>query len=318
MDKLKFFESYIAAVQTGSLTAAARMQNISQPAISQQISALESAYATKLLNRARNGVTTTKAGSVFFERAEAILKEHRELEEDLVELVDGVSGEIKVSTSVALSQFIMMDVVTRLRDTWPDLKIVLSSEDRLVDLVSEKFDLAIRAGSLGHENAIGRKFGTIRTVLVASPSYLDQTIRPCEPDDLHKLNYIRYRADDDILSMPLECDEGIIHAPIKSDLTAQLPALVFQALDNGMGYAKAPYFMVAEAIQEGTLELLLPDYQSLTKDLFLIYPHHESSTHRMRVFLRALFERLSLAPGIDVLPSALRDYTPSSGESLVG
>ncbi|TLP44126.1 LysR family transcriptional regulator [Cohaesibacter sp. CAU 1516] len=309
MDKLKFFESFIAAVETGSLTGAARQQQISQPAISQQISALEAAYATKLLHRARNGVSLTNAGTLFFDRVNTILKEHRELEEDLSRFSDGVTGQIKVTTNVGISQFVMLDVLNDLQAKYPDLKIILSPEDRVVDLVAEKFDLAVRSGTMGKENVVGRRIGSLRSVLVAKPAYLDELIRPRDPKDLQSLNYIQYCANDDMLSIPLNHAGEITHVPIKSNLTAQLPALVFQALENGMGYAKAPYFMVADAIEQGKLELVLPDYSPLTQDLFLVYPHHESNTLRMKVFLQSLLQKMIATPGIQIPKSVQREFS---------
>jgi DNA-binding transcriptional LysR family regulator len=118
-----------------------------------------------------------------------------------------------------------------------------------------------------------------------------------------------------LLAIPLQHADEIIHVPIKSNLTAQLPALVFQALENGMGYSKAPYFMVAEAIGQGKLELVLPDYSPLTQDLFLVYPHHESTTLRIRVFLQSLMRKMIETPGIEILKSAQRDFLSENPET---
>ena len=309
MDKLRSFKSFIAAVQTGSLSAAARQQEITQPAISQQISALETSYATQLLHRTRNGVKPTEAGDLFFRRAKAIVREHQELEEDLLHLSDGVAGQLKVSTSLGFSQFIMLDVLKDLRIDYPELKIIIAPEDRVIDLVTEQFDLAVRAGTLGEENAIGRRIGELSAVHVAAPAYLDEHGRPEEPDQLQQLNYIQYRADDDVIATPLQNGQELLQAPIKSNLTAQLPDLVFQALYSNMGYAKAPYFMVSDAVERGELEIVLPGWQPPSKDLFLVYPHRHAQTQRMRVFLKALIKQLLVTPGISVLSSVKREFS---------
>ncbi len=306
MDSLGFFESYVAAVETGSLSSAARLRRISQPAISQQITALETKYGTPLLHRTRKGVQMTKAGELLFRRARTILAEHQDLWEDLAHLNDGISGQIKVTTNVAFSQHIMADVMLELSRTHPELKIILSAEDRIVDVVSEGFDLAIRAGTMGQENVVGRRIASLKGVHVATPAYLDKIGRPSAPDHLITLDYIQYRAEDDAIATPLQRGSEIVQAPIRTCLTAQLPELIMRALLSDLGYAKTPYFMVADMIERGELEEVLPEWHPPAKDIFLIYPHRETQTQRSEVFLNAVFSRMKQATGIELLPSIRR------------
>lgn len=303
---MKSLQIFLAVVETGSFSAAARLRKISQPAVSQKIVTLEKTYGAKLLHRGRNGVRMTKAGEILFRHAQTIVSENCKLIEELDNLSELVAGQLKVTTHVGLSQFIMGNVLVELSRTHPDLRIILSADDRVVDVISEGFDVALRTGNLGNENVVGRKIGMLSGTLVATPAYLDRVGRPTQPEQLVDLDYIQYRAEDDAIATPLQRGSETIQVPIKTSLTAQLPDLVLQALMGDMGYAKAPYFIVADMIERGELEEVLPEWKPPSKDMFLVYPHRETKNKRMEVFLQTLFTHLDRAPGIDLLPSIRR------------
>lgn len=309
---MKSLQVFIAVVETGSFSAAARLRKISQPAISQKIVALEKTYGAILLHRGRNGVRMTKAGEILFRHAQTIVQENEKMIEALDNLNERVAGQLKVTTHIGLSQFIMGDVLVELSRTHPDLRIVLSADDRMVDMISEGFDIALRTGNLGEENVVGRRVGTLSGSLVATPAYLDRVGRPTEPEQLIDLDYIQYRAEDDAIATPLQRGSEVIQVPIKTSLTAQLPDLVLQALLGNLGYAKAPYFISADKIASGELEEVLPEWKPIAKDMFLVYPHRETQSKRLEAFLQTLFTHLDRAPGIDLLPSIRRTMIKSA------
>ncbi len=316
MDKLSAFESYVSAVQAGSLSGAARQRKISQPAVSQQISALEAFYDTRLLHRDRNGVRMTEAGELVYKRAVVILNESNNLRAELEALSGSLAGQLTVTASLGISQSVMGDVVIQLAKQHPELKVLLRADDRLLNLDAENIDIAIRFGALGKGSGIARKIATLEVLHVATPQYLDSLGRPTKPEQLANLDYIQYRADDDQTTTSMTRGSQTIQAPIKIGLTAQLPNLMFRALHSNLGYARVPIFFVEEAITNGQLEVVLPKWQIPAKELYLVFPARETLSPRVIAFLNALFTHLEDTQGVNMVASARQMTQPSSARDL--
>ncbi len=313
MDILGAFESYVSAVQAGSLSGAARQRRMTQPAISQHITALEREFGTKCLVRGRNGVRMTSSGEVVYKHATAMLNERRTLRSALESLSGKVEGELVMTTSLAFSQHIVGEVIVELSKQCPDLKISLRADDGVQNLAANNIDLAFWSCEVGNGNGMARKIG-IQTILhVATPEYLDTHGRPQTPEDMINLDYIQYKSSDDRIATPLEYGSETIQTPIKIGLTAQFPDLIFQALTGNLGYAKAPEYLVAEAIKNGQLEVVLPEWKVPDKELFIVFPAGENRSPKVIALLHALFQRLEKMPGIQLEPSAKQLFL--NGES---
>jgi len=297
-------ESYVTAVQSGSLSGAARKRRMTQPAISQQISALERAYDTKLLSRGRGGVRMTRAGELVYKHALAMLGEQSTLQTALESLSGKVEGQLVVTTSLAFSQHIVGEVIVELTKQLPELEIILKAEDGVTNLAAQNIDLALWSCNVGDNNGVVRKIGTSTTLHVATPEYLDLVGRPQTPEDLLNLDYIQYKSSDDRIATPLVHGVETLQAPIKIGLTAQFPDMVFQALFGNLGYAKAPEFMVAEALNSGKLEVVLPQWKIPEKEIFIVYPAGEDTSPRVIALIHALLKRLQATPGVQLSDTA--------------
>ena len=308
------FESYVCAVQSGSLSGAARQRKMSQPAVSQQISALETLYETKFLHRERSGVRMTQPGELLYKHALIILDEKEALQIALENLEGNVAGMLTITATISISQHLLGNVIVQLAEQHPDLKIVLRADDRVLNLATEGIDIAIRAGNIGSGAGMVRKIATLTNMHVATPAYLDTNGRPKKPEDLINLNYIQYGQDADQIATLLSSGDHTIQVPIKTGLTAQLPDLIFQALYGNLGYTKAPQFLVTEAIQNGHLEEVLPKWRIPEMDLYLVYPTRETLSPRIMAFLNMLFRTLETTQGVKLAASARQILqTKSSG-----
>ncbi|NRA86162.1 MAG: LysR family transcriptional regulator [Rhizobiales bacterium] len=304
MDILGAFESYVSAVRMGSLSGAARQRRLTQPAISQQITALENQFNTRLLSRNRNGVRVTQSGEIVYKHAVAMLDEQANLKTALENLTGKVEGQLVVTANLAFCQHIMGEVIIELSQQQPDLKIILRADDRIMDLANENIDFALRSGIVGNGNGQVRKIGTISILHVATPEYLDTAGRPQTPDDLINLDYIQYKTTDDRIATPLLHGNEIIQAPIRIGLTAQFPEMLFQALNGNLGYAKTPEFLVQDALECGQLEIVLPQWKIPDKDLFFVYPSGENRSPRIIALLHVLLKRLEATKGVNLVASA--------------
>lgn len=304
MDQLGAFQSFVAAVETGSLSGAARRRNLSQPAISQQISALEAHLGTQLLQRGRGGVQMTGAGEVAYPHARAMLAAHEELRAGLDTLSHEVTGRLVVTANLGFSQHVLSDVIVDLRRAHPGLEIELRPDSRLLDLPAEGIDIALRTGDIGTGGGVVRKIAAMSELFVATPAYLDQAGRPRTPQDLSRLDFIQFKVGAAAIS--LQRGQETVTAPIRVGFTAQFPALVEKALSGGLGYAKVPRFLAEADLRSGRLEAVLPAWQIAPTDLFVLFADREKRAPRFAAFLSVLLAHLGRTAGIDVLPSARR------------
>ncbi len=306
MDKFGAFESFVSAVRAGSLSGAARHRAISQPAISQQISALEAHFGTKFLRRGRSGVQMTQAGEVLYKHALVMLDEYSELVARLETLSERVIGRLVVTANLGFSQHVISDVIVDLKGTHPDLEIILRADTRILDLEAEGIDIALRSGNIGNGSGVVRKIAMMSELLVATPEYLDAAGRPKTPDDLIGLDFVQFKTSSDQITMSLKHKEKAVQAPIKTGFTAQYPDLISKALNGNLGYAKMPEFLVASALHQGRLEVVLPEWTVPKTDLFVVFPDREKRTPRFPAFLNVLLDHLDRTPGIEILASTSR------------
>ncbi len=304
MDVLGAYESYVAAVQTGSLSAAARQRGMTQPAVSQQIGALERRFNTKLLSRNRNGVRMTQAGEIMYKHVLAMIEAQSALKAELESLTGTVEGQLVMTTSLAFSQHIVGEVIVGLTRQIPELEISLRADDSILDLAAENIDLALWSCEVGNSNGEVRKVANMSVLHVATPDYLDTVGRPKVPEDLIGLDYIQYKSSDDRIATPLLRDGEVLQAPIKIGLTAQFPDLIMQALYGHLGYAKVPAFLADEALKSGALEVVLPEWKVPDRELFIVYPAGENKSPRVITLLHALLKRLENTPGVLLTDSA--------------
>lgn len=293
MDRLGLLKTFATAVEEGSLNRAAQHCNITQSAVSQQIKQLETLLGQQLLHRSSKGVHATRAGELVYPHAQKLLGGFDELKAELTGLNDTIAGTLRLSVSNALGRSVLGPLLIELNNSYPDLNIVMRLEDRLVDVVRENYDLAIRTGGLGDTDGIGRKIASLETVLFATPSYLDRVGRPETHEDLRHLALIQHHEDQTKGSIPVYQDGKEYHAPIRVGFTVDDPDLIQMAVENGSGYARIPRFMIKDQLAAGTYEVVMPHYQSNDKPVYAVYPSRHTACRRQDVILKKLVTRLT-------------------------
>jgi len=305
MDNISALRSLVAAVQAGSLSAAARRLGITQPAVSQQIATLEQGLGVELVIRGRNGITPTEAGRLALEHATEVLDRLARMSADLSALQSQPVGRLSVSCAMLVAQTVLVPVLSDLRRTDPGLKIDVHASDALVDLTEAGIDLAIRAGNAGPGTGTVRKVAEIELLLVASSAYLDRVGRPTGPEDLQRLDYIQYKDDPEETSILLEDGR---QAAVKPAFAAQLPNLVRHAVQSHLGFAKAPRFFMQDLLDSGEAEPVLP-VRPPSKPLYLIRaPGSRAASRRLAIFTERFLEEVGRTPGFrlaaDLRPGA--------------
>ncbi|MEX3010869.1 LysR substrate-binding domain-containing protein [Hoeflea sp. TYP-13] len=304
MDLLNSLESFVCALDEGSLSAAARRLGKTQPAISQIIAALEKQTGSALIHRSARGVTPTRAGDIVYKHAMVILEHNRAMIADLEALGSDLEGPMRISVSFALGNAVVSPVVLSLRESHPELRITVRNEDRFVDVVREGYDLAIRIGSLGDGSGHARRIATVDVVLVATPDYLDRKGRPANHETLNSLDHIQYRDELSRPSMPLFLNGQAVDARVRPTFVADNPNYMMSAVESGVGFARLPKFFVEKQLKDSTLEQLLPHYEVPGKPVYLIRPTSGPVPRRFELFIDRLLSKFAELPGVSLTQSA--------------
>ncbi|TLP64434.1 LysR family transcriptional regulator [Parasedimentitalea maritima] len=292
MDRLGLLETFACAVDEGSLNRTAKRLGITQSAVSQQIKQLETLFGEQLLHRTSKGVQTTRAGELVVGHARSIQSGFEILQTELTDMKETVSGTFRLSVSNILGRAIVGPMLIDLGTPYPDLNIVMKLEDRLVDVVREGYDLAIRSGRLGDTDGFGRKIAALKTVLFANPAYLDKVGRPETIEDLMRLKMVQHNEDQTQGFIPIIKDGKEIQAPVRGGFTADDPDLILQAVNNCTGFARAPRFMIAVELANGTYEQVLPAYSNPDKPVFAVYPTRHAAGRGHDIILQGVVDRL--------------------------
>lgn len=302
MDRFGALENLLTVLDQGSFSAAARLRGVSQPAISQQMTALEQVFGTALLQRTSTGVLPTRAGSLVARHAQKLVEGHRLMLAELSAMDTDASGDVRISLSQFLGQSVIGESIQATCAKHPGLNLILKVEDRLVDVVREGYDLAIRTGALGDTSGLARRIARMQTQLVATRDYLDRVGRPSGPQDLRRLSHIQYNENRTNGVMPLICDGQEIEAPIVNGLVAEAPKLFESALLGGFGFGRIPTVLAEELRQRAEIEVVLPAYQVKPKEVFLVYPHRHALTRAALVVVESVLDALGRIPHVEVVP----------------
>ncbi|MCH9686807.1 MAG: LysR family transcriptional regulator, partial [Deltaproteobacteria bacterium] len=191
MDKHAELEAFVAVVQEGGFSAAARKLGLTPSALSKQVSRLEERLGVSLLHRNTRGVSPTDVGRSYYEGGEAIVQRLAALEDLVTQHGRSPQGVVRVSVSHGLARLELVSMLRTFIVQYPDIRVVLELNDSFVDLVAQGIDLAIRAGELSDSTLIARRVAAFERMIVASPAYLEAHGVPARPQDLLEHNCLR-------------------------------------------------------------------------------------------------------------------------------
>ncbi|MCT2401643.1 LysR family transcriptional regulator [Novosphingobium mangrovi (ex Huang et al. 2023)] len=276
-DRLAGIEVFVRAVRLGSLSAAARELNMSAAMAAKHLNALERRLGATLVHRTTRKLALTEVGAAYLDRMERLLGEFGEAEAEAMARSASVEGLLRVSAPMAFGVVHLPGLVREFHDRYPAVTIELGLNDRHVDLLEERWDVAIRIGRLADSNLVARKLAEVSMCICAAPSYLERRGIPSSIDDL---------ADQDCLGYTLSNETGTIRwgfgrsgdrqVAVRGSLHVNNGELLARAAIAGQGIVYGPRFLVAEAIRDGRLVEL-----DLGEDLVDLGAIH-AVTHRTR------------------------------------
>lgn len=296
MDRLTEMEAFIKVVDAGGFTEAARRLGVSKSAISKHVSALEERLGARLLNRTTRRVSPTEIGLAYYDRAGRVLAEAEEADAMAAAMQGAPRGRLRVSAPLSFGRSHVAGAVADFLTTYPDVSVHLEMDDRFVDLVSEKFDLAIRIGQLPDSSLMAKKLGESTMHFVASPDYLAQHGEPETLDQLsaHELLHYSNMSWGNFwrLTGP-SGEERQIRAGAR--LTANNGDALNAAAIAGLGIALQPAFICADDIREGTLKEVLVHARPQPSGIFAVYPPGQYPAPKVRAFIDFMSKRFGCA-----------------------
>lgn len=287
----------VRVVQAGSFRAAAERLGMPKTTVSRRVSDLEAQLGVRLLQRTTRKLSLTDAGMAFVEEAEVAIARLEAAQEAVTELQREPKGQLRITTAVAIGELFLAPVLTQFLEAFPAVEVALLLSDRLVDLVEERFDLAIRAGHLRDSSLIAKQIGSASDRIVASLDYLARHGIPQRPSDLTAHACLRFsRSGMEARSnWPFGVGARRCEASVSGRLVSDDFVVLRTAAEQGLGIARLPGLLAHEAIQAGRLVPLLDDQAPPPTPLHLVLPSGARLPARTRAFIDFVQPRLTQA-----------------------
>lgn len=277
-DKLRIFH---AVADAGSLTHAGDRLNLSQSAVSRQIRGLEESLGATLFHRHARGLILTEQGELLFDATNAM---HKRLDAAAARIRDSeeeVFGDLRVTTTTGFGTLWLAPRLPKLYEEYPDLRIDLMLEERVLDLPMREADVAIRMKEPSQADLIRKKLMSVRMCLYASPGYLERNGTPEHPEDLSGHRLICQNTDSAQVGAGLSLVQHLMTYPARSLLTVNNYFGVLQAVLNDLGLGVLPDYVVQDF---PNLVRVLPDIESADVPVFLAYPEELRQSKRIAAF----------------------------------
>lgn len=285
MSRLTQYQTFMAILDAGSLSGAARALNITPSAVSKQIGLLEAHLGTRLLDRSNRQVSATAAGSLFYQECREILQHVTKAENRIRESQDAVSGRISITISKSLARTSLFDDLAAFADLHPNIRFDIHMSDDLQDLQQGEHDFAFRLGATGDSSRLyGRELARCRLACLASPSYLDRWGAPAQLQDLndHRLMLLMPRNLSEQLRRFLR-DEKVVLDQQSHDICDDVES-VFQSVRSGMALGLMLDLTVAKEVESGEFIPLLENADLPVKSLYLLHQNLDLAPAKNRVF----------------------------------
>jgi DNA-binding transcriptional LysR family regulator len=296
MDRILSISAFAAVVEHGSFVRAAERLAISTSTLSRQIAELEQHLGVRLLNRTTRRLSLTESGQAFYERAVQVLADLEEAEALASSSAAAPRGRLRLTCSHALGVQRLAPAIAAFAGQYPEVGFDVSVSDRIVDLVEEGFDLAVRVGQVGSEQLVARWLGTMRLLVCASPAYLQAHGTPQVPADLagHRVMTYAYAPTPRVWRLG---DRHGNHEEVRvsGPLHSNSGDLAIAAAIAGLGLVFEPDFMLQPALDAGRLRRVLPEWESSPGEIWAVYPSRRHLSAKVRLFVDHLARQFGAA-----------------------
>ena len=283
---------FVAVADHGGFAAAARHLGITKSAVSKRIGVLEAHLGTLLFHRSTRSISLTEAGEAFLAHAAQALDAAQKAEDAVSALQGRPVGLLRLSTPMSFGQLHVAPLITAFLRNYPEIRLDLTMDDKLVDLVEGGIDVALRAGTLEDSSLIARRLAPIHSVVVAAPEYLSQSGIPNSPEDLLAHTCLHYSYSRDHTEWRFAGPNGDVRVQTSGILRVNNSEALCTALLDGLGIGRLPTFIAGAHLTSGRLVRVLPDYRLPEQALYAVFPERKHMPAKVRAFLDFVVERI--------------------------
>ena len=298
MDRFQEMQVFAAVAKEQGFSAAARLLGMSAASVTRAVAALEKRIGTQLLTRTTRSVYLSEAGQRFLEDCRRILAEVQEAEDSAAGSHAQPRGQLTITAPVLFGDLFVMPIMVGYLTQFPDVSINALLVDRVVSMVEEGVDVAVRIGELPDSNQHAIRVGEVRRVICASPQFLTAHGRPRHPAELSAAPIIATSAIGQLRSWPfLEAGEPIsVRAEPRLVVTANQAAITAAAM--GLGLTRVLSYQVASKIAAGELEIVLADFELSPLPIHVVYQGGRKAPVRVRSFVDFVVKALREHPAL--------------------
>jgi DNA-binding transcriptional LysR family regulator len=288
--------AFVKVVQEGSFTAAARILKVPKTRISRKVQELEQRLQAQLLNRTTRSLKLTEAGTAYFQRCEAIVKDLEDAENAVAELQDHPRGWLRITAPFWLGTRVVAPMLSEFRRFYPDVRPQLLLGNDVVDLLAREIDVALRlwVGPLPDSTLAARRIGSLPMGVYAAPRYLERAGVPNHPSELadHDCLLVQHYFERPVIEWPLSRDGERFDAPLRPVAVASDPEALHIFLLAGDGLLMTNHLRVAADVAAGRLVRVLPDWDGPEPALYAVRPGGRVQPPKVKAFLDFLGPRL--------------------------
>jgi DNA-binding transcriptional LysR family regulator len=303
MDRFSAMSAFVAVVEQGSFARAAERLDVSTSSLSRLVADLESHLGARLLNRTTRRLSLTDAGQAYYERCVQLLADLSEAEAIAGQSAAAPRGRIKLTCSVAIGLQRLAPAFASFVARYPEVHFEAVVVDRMVDLVEEGVDLAIRVGAVGSDRLVARRLGQMQLIVCAAPTYLAAHGTPQLPADLERHSLITYAYSPAPNQWRLTDGAGAVHlVKAAGALHSNSGDINVASAAAGLGIVMEPDFIVGPLLADGRLVALLPDYRGPRGDIWAVYPSRRHLSAKVRLFVEHVARHFAAAAPAPAAP----------------
>ena len=297
MDRFDNMRVFARVVESGGFTSAAARLGMSPSMVSQHVKDLEERLSVRLLNRTTRKVSLTETGRAYYQRCTQLLADLEETERAASDMHAAPRGELRVYSWPSFGVRHLALAIAEFTTRFPAISVELMLGDRMIDLIDEGFDVAIRAEPLLDSSLIARQLAPLRVVVCGAPSYFEKHERPRTPADLANHNCLTMTGSPLYRMWHLRAADGtpLDITPV-GNLRSNISSVLAIAAFAGHGLAWLPTYLCSDALRSGALVTVLDEYTAAPFAMRALYPHNRHLSAKVRVFVDFLAERFGREP----------------------
>jgi DNA-binding transcriptional LysR family regulator len=292
MDRFHLITLFVAVVDANGFAGAARKLSISPPAVTRAVNELENHLGLRLLTRTTRTLRVTDAGERYVQDCRRILTEMAEADESVTGLHSAPRGRLTLSAPVLFGRIFVTPIVTEYLQRYPEVAATCLFLDRVVNLLDEGVDVAIRIGELPDSSLQAVRVGQVRRLICASPEYLKNHGCPLTPDDLHQHAIVSASSVTPHPEWRL-VDKGTVRSVrLQARMTTTTNDSAVATVVGGFGLTRLLSYQVAAHLREGRLKAVLSEYESTPLPVHVVHREGRQASQRVRAFIDLAIERL--------------------------